>query len=231
MADPAQRPIAQNVLAFVLDQTLRLLHPFIPFITEGIFQNLKTIAPVRGLGTLAAADNTDSIMVAAWPHGLEQFINPDVERKVETLQNVIRGIRDIRNKYNLSPALKLVGSINAPQERIAVLTENLALMSDLAGMEKLAIQSGLTRPANSAAAIVEDLQVYVHDVVDVEAEKVRLQKQKEFIENGIRPLQAKLSNEGFVSRAKPEIVEQSRQKLKDLVDQLAAVEKNLTELG
>jgi valyl-tRNA synthetase len=231
MADPAQRPIAQNVLAFVLDQTLRLLHPFIPFITEGIFQNLKAIAPVRSLGTLAKAVNADSIMVAAWPQGLEPFVNPDVERKVETLQNVIRAIREIRNKYNLSPAIKLVGSINAPQERIAMLTENLALMSDLAGMGTLTIQAGLTRPANSAAAIVEDLQIYVHDVVDVEAEKQRLQKQKEFIENGIRPLQAKLSNEGFVSRAKPDVVEQSQQKLKDLMNQLAAVEKNLAELG
>ncbi len=231
MADPAQRPIAQNVLAFVLDQTLRMLHPFIPFITEGIFQNLKTIAPVRSLGALAKAAEADSIMVAAWPQGLEPLVNADVERKVETLQNVIRAIREIRNKYNLSPAIKLVGSINAPQERIAILTENLALMSDLAGMGTLTILSGLTRPANSAAAIVEDLQVYVHDVVDVEAEKQRLQKQKEFIENGIRPLQAKLSNEGFVSRAKPEIVEQSQQKLKDLMAQLSAVEKNLAELG
>ena len=230
MADPAQRPIAQNVLAFVLDQTLRMLHPFIPFITEGIFQNLNTIAPVRSLGALAKAADADSIMVAAWPQGLEPLVNADVERKVETLQNVIRAIREIRNKYNLSPAIKLVGSINAPQERIAVLTENLALMSDLAGMATLTIQTNLTRPANSAAAIVEDLQVYVHDVVDIEAEKGRLQKQKEFIENGIRPLQAKLSNEGFVSRAKPEVVEQSQQKLKDLMNQLAAVEKNLAEL-
>jgi valyl-tRNA synthetase len=73
--------------------------------------------------------------------------------------------------------------------------------------------------------------VYVYDVVDVDAERERLQKQKEFIENGIKPLQAKLSNESFVSRAKPEIVEQSKQKLKELTDQLEAVNKHLAELG
>jgi valyl-tRNA synthetase len=98
-------------------------------------------------------------------------------------------------------------------------------------MEQLIIEADAAKPANSAAAIVEEMQIYVHDVVDVEAERQRLQKQKEFIENGIRPLQAKLSNDSFVSRAKPEVVEQSRQKLKDLTDQLDAVNKNLDELA
>jgi valyl-tRNA synthetase len=231
MTDAAQRPIAQNVLAFVLDQTLRMLHPFIPFITEGIFQNLNTIAPVRKLKGLVEIANAESIMIAAWPEGLEQFINPDVERKIETIQNVIAAIREIRNKYTIHPAKKLQGAIDAPVQRIAVLNENISLICDQAGMEKLSIATGQEKPANVAAAIVEDLQVYVYDVVDVDAERERLQKQKEFIENGIKPLQAKLSNESFVSRAKPEIVEQSKQKLKELTDQLDAVNKHLAELG
>jgi len=231
MADAAQRPIAQNVLAFVLDQTLRMMHPFIPFITEGIFQNLNTIAPVRKLKGLVEAAGAESIMIAAWPAGLEQFINPDVERKIETIQNVIGAIRDIRNKYTIHPAKKLQGGIDAPAQRIAVLNENISLICDQAGMEKLAIATGLAKSTNAAAAIVEDLQVYVYDVVDADAERERLQKQKEFIENGIKPLQSKLSNESFVSRAKPEIVEQSKQKLKELTDQLEAVNKHLAELG
>ncbi|MHC4927312.1 MAG: hypothetical protein ACYTER_08280, partial [Planctomycetota bacterium] len=74
-------------------------------------------------------------------------------------------------------------------------------------------------------------QVYVHDVIDPEEERKRLQKQKEFVEKGIKPLAGKLSNENFVSRAKPEVVEQSRAKLKELQDQLAAIEKHLAELG
>jgi valyl-tRNA synthetase len=231
MTDTAQRPIAQNVLAFVLDQTLRMLHPFIPFITEGIFQNLNTIAPVRKLKGLVEIANAESIMIAAWPEGLERFINPDVERKIETIQNVIAAIREIRNKYTIHPAKKLQGAIDAPVQRVAVLNENISLICDQAGMEKLTIAAGQEKPANTAAAIVEDLQVYVYDVVDVDAERDRLQKQREFIENGIRPLQSKLSNESFVSRAKPEVVEQSRQKLKELTDQLDAVNKHLAELG
>jgi len=231
MADAAQRPIAQNVLAFALDQTLRMLHPFVPFITEGIFQNLNAIAPVRRLGTLAAAPSAESIMIAPWPAGLDAFIAPDVERQIETLQNCIGAIRDIRNKYNIHPARRLIGTLVAPQGRLGMLRDGSHLICELAGMEQLIIEADAAKPANSAAAIVEEMQIYVHDVVDVEAERQRLQKQKEFIENGIRPLQAKLSNESFVSRAKPEVVEQSRQKLKDLTDQLDAVNKNLAELA
>jgi len=231
MADAAQRPIAQNVLAFALDQTLRMLHPFVPFITEGIFQNLNAIAPVRRLGTLAEAPWAESIMIAPWPAGLDAFIAPDIERQIETLQHCIGAIRDIRNKYNIHPAKRLIGTLVAPQGRLGMLREGSHLICELAGMEKLIIEADAAKPANSAAAIVEEMQIYVHDVVDVEAERLRLQKQKEFIENGIRPLQAKLSNESFISRAKPEIVEQSRQKLKDLTDQLEAVNKHLAELA
>lgn len=231
MADAAQRPIAQNVLAFALDQTLRMLHPFVPFITEGIFQNLNALAPIRRLGTLAQAPSAESIMIAPWPAGLDAFIAPDIERQIETLQNCIGAIRDIRNKYNIHPAKRLIGTLVAPQGRLGMLRDGSHLICELAGMEQLIIEADAAKPANSAAAIVEEMQIYVHDVVDVEAERQRLQKQKEFIENGIRPLQAKLSNDSFVSRAKPEVVEQSRQKLKDLTDQLDAVNKHLAELA
>jgi len=74
------------------------------------------------------------------------------------------------------------------------------------------------------------LQVFVHDVVDIEAEQARLQKQKEYLEKGIEPLRAKLSNEQFLSRAKPEVVEQSRKKLEELSEQLQQVEQLLREL-
>ena len=78
----------------------------------------------------------------------------------------------------------------------------------------------------AAAIIVDEIQIYVHDAVDKEAERKRLEKQKEFIEKGIKPLAGKLGNENFTSRAKPEVVEQSRQKLKELTDQLEAIESS-----
>ncbi len=230
MQDAAQKPIAQNVLAFVLDQVLRLLHPFMPFITEGIYQNLNAVVPRRGLNGIAQPAVGEALMIAPWPERLDEPIDEACEREIDLIQHVIRSIRDVRSQYTIAPSRLLTVSAAAPEAVCAMLAEHSELISQLAGAEALHIAPGLEKPANAAAAIVEDVQIYVHDVIDPEAERQRLQKQKDFIEKGLRPLQAKLNNENFVSRAKPEVVAQSRQKLKELTDQLEAVEKHLAEL-
>ena len=105
MQDNQQRPVAQNVLAFVLDQTLRLLHPFVPFITEGIFQNLNKIAPTRKLKGLVKAKESKALVVAQWPMNLDftnhEEYNQDVY--ITLAQSIIRDIRNIRNQYNIPP--------------------------------------------------------------------------------------------------------------------------------
>ena len=75
MQDSEQKPIAQNVLAFVLDQTLRLLHPFVPFISEGIFQKLNELAPARILNGLTQAEQAEALVIARWPHSLDNFLD------------------------------------------------------------------------------------------------------------------------------------------------------------
>jgi valyl-tRNA synthetase len=231
MQDAEQKPIAQNVLAFVLDQILRLLHPFVPFITEGIFQNLNSIAPRRGLKGLMPLKPADSIMIAPWPEYVESWVDAETEQQIELVQNVVRAIRDIRSRYTIPPAKPLDCSAAAPAAVCNILLENAALIQELANVETFNAAASLEKPNNAAAAIVEDIQLFVHDVIDPEAERQRLQKQKEFIKKGIAPLAAKLNNENFTSRAKPEVIKQSRQKLKELTDQLAAIEKHLAELG
>jgi valyl-tRNA synthetase len=224
------RDTAQKVLAFVLDQILRLLHPFVPFITEGIFQNLNSIAPRRGLNGLRELTSADSIMIAPWPEPLDPWMDESCEKQIELIQNVIRSIRDIRSQYNIAPSQSLTASLSAPASVSELLTAQSALIKQLAGLEDVHIAADLEKPANAAAAIVEEVRLYVHDVIDPQAERQRLQKQKEFIENGLRPLQAKLGNENFLTRAKPEVVEQTRRKLAELSEQLEAVSKHLAEL-
>ena len=230
MQDASQRPISQNVLAFVLDQTLRLLHPFVPFITEGIFQNLNSIAPSRGLKGIMPLASADSIMVAAWPECVDMLIDSETEQQIDIVQNVIRSIREVRSQYNIAPSKKVAASASASEAMCQLLGGHAALIRQIAGVEPLDIAVDLEKPENAAAVVAGDVQVYVHDVVDPDEERKRLQKQKEFVEKGIKPLAAKLGNENFTSRAKPEVVEQSRQKLKELQDQLAAIEKHLAEL-
>jgi len=225
-----QKPVAQNILAFVLDQTLRLLHPFVPFITEGIFQKLDETAPNRGLKDIAEIKKADALAVAQWPQKIDFLKDNDAEKQIETIQTVIRAIRDLRSKYNKQPGEKLTASINSPLEVTDILNANKDLICQLAGLKEFAAADTTKKPDNSVTAIVEQMQVYLHNAVDVNAEKQRLEKQRQQIENAKKTIEAKLNNENFTRRAKPEIVEQTRQKLVELTEQLKTVEKYLAEL-
>jgi len=230
MRDDEQRPNAQNVLAFVLDVTLRLLHPFIPFITEGIFQKLNEISSVRQLRGLAGAKEANALIIAAWPDGLGSCVAQDIEEKIATIQNVIRPIRDTRSKYNIAPSKKLRVSVDSGPGLAETLNENADLICSLAVLDEFTSAGGIDKPANSAVSVAGDMQIYVHDVIDPEAERDRLGKQKQLLEKAIGPLRAKLNNENFINRAKPAVVQQARDKLHELTTQAQAVEKHLSEL-
>jgi valyl-tRNA synthetase len=231
MKDDEQKGIAQNVLAFVLDEILRLLHPFVPFITEGIFQRLNEIAPVRKLKGLAEAKEAKALIVAQWPDGKGLKIDDDVERDIAIVQEVIRSIREVRNQYNISPGQKLSASAGGSAESTGVLSDNAGLVCRLANLEEFSAAADIEKPKTAAAAIAGDVQVYVHDVIDPQAERGRLEKQKEQIEKGLKGVQGKLGNESFVNRAKPKVVAQAKERLKELSEQLENVNKHLSQLG
>jgi valyl-tRNA synthetase len=230
MGDEARRRTAQCVLAFVLEQSLRLLHPFVPFITEGIYQSLRQMISPRGLKGICMLDDAPSLMTARWPEPMPSLLDKEAEERMEKVQGLTRAIREIRNQYNIQPARKLTVSICASENEASALREDAGLIEDLAGVESLQIGPELTKPKHAAAALAGDLRVFVHEVVDVEAERVRLLKQKEYLEKGIAPLRAKLNQEQFLQRAKPEVVEQSRKKMAELTEQLEQVERLLAEL-
>ncbi len=230
MRDDMQRPVAQNVLAFVLDRTLRLLHPFVPFITEGIFQKLNELVPVRRLQGIAEPKDSEALSVAEWPAGLEGLVDPDAEEQIRIVQEIVRAIRDIRNKYNKAPNEKMTASAAAPARRAEILNGAGDLICPLAGLTSFTAATDAEKPNNAAAAIVEEAQVYLHDVIDPQAERARLDKQKQDIEQALTGVENKLANENFVTRAKPEVVAQAREKSRQLQEQLQAVETLLTEL-
>jgi valyl-tRNA synthetase len=230
MQDAGRRPIAQNALAFVLDQVLRLLHPFVPFITEGIFQKLNEIAPLRGLKGIVELKSAKALVIAGWPQRIESLIDDEAERRIEDIQTVIRAIRDIRSKYNRSPGEKLIASVNAPDSISNVLNANSGLICQLAGLREFSASPAAKKPQTAAAAIAEQMQIYLHEAIDVMAEKKRLAKQKEQVEQTKKSIEAKLANENFINRAKPEVVAQTKEKLVEYTEQLKAIEKHLAEL-
>ncbi len=230
MQQDEQKPITQNVLAFVLDQTLRLLHPFIPFITEGIFQRLNQVTPSRGLAGIVDAKKSDALVVADWPGRIDGLKDADAEKEIAIVQAVIRIVRDIRNDRNTGPKELLVVSAKARQEDVDILSRNAKLIERLAGAKEFNAGVKTAKPANAAVGIAESTEVYVHNAIDVEAERQRLEKQKDKVEKAKVAAEAKLNNENFVNKAKPEVVAQARDKLAELSKQLQAIEKHLTEL-
>jgi valyl-tRNA synthetase len=230
MQQDEQKPITQNVLAFALDQTLRLLHPFIPFITEGVFQRLNQVAPVRGLAGIADAKNSDALVVADWPERIDGLRNAAAEKEIAIVQAVIRTVRDIRNDRNIGPKELLVVSAKARQEDVDILSRNAKLIERLAGAKEFNAGIKTAKPANAAVGIAESTEVYVHNAIDVEAERQRLEKQKDKVEKARAAAEAKLNNENFLNKAKPEVVAQAKDKLAELSKQLQTIEKHLTEL-
>jgi len=230
MLDEQEKPIAQNVLAFVLDQILRLLHPFIPFITEGIFQKLNEIAPTRQLKGLIEAKGSPALVVAEWPRKIDSLCQLEAEKQIDVVQAVIRAIRDIRNNRNIPPKEPLVVSARSQQEIADILNSHAELIRQLAGVREFQAGTDLEKPANAAVAIADVTEVYVHDAIDLEAERERFQKQKQQIEKAKQSVEAKLANENFVTKAKPEVVAQAREKLIQFTEQLETVEKHLSEL-
>jgi valyl-tRNA synthetase len=230
MQDEEQKSIAQNVLAFVLDQILRLLHPFIPFITEGIFQKLNEIAPVRKLEGLAEAGQAKALVVAEWPDSLGSLQDEDAEKRISMDQSVVRATRDIRNKYNIPSSIILGTSARAPAERADELNKDAEWISYLARIKQFAAGPEIVKPKSAATAIVNDIQIYVHDVIDVEAERKRLGKKKQQVEKAKKATEAKLANKDFVNKAKPEVVARAKEKLAELSEQLEVVEKHFSEL-
>ena len=230
MQNEQTKPIAQNVLAFALDQVLRLLHPFVPFITEGIFQKLNEVAPVRGLDRLAEAKSSESLVIAEWPRGIDSLREPDAEEQIEIVQEVVRTIREIRNNRNIPPKVSLVVSVRTRQEIADILNSSAELIAQSAGVKNIRAGADIAKPANAAVAVTDSAEVYVHDAVDSEAERLRFEKQKQQIEKAKSGIEAKLANENFVTRAKPQVVAQAKDKLTQLTEQLKTVDRHLSEL-
>lgn len=221
---------AQNILAFTLDSVLRLLHPFMPFISETIYQSLRELTGDIKLDGIVQAEKADALVIAMWPQLSKDLINNDVEKDVELIQEVIRSIRDVRSQYNIPPSKKLAAMATGPQDMCEKLKDHSDMLVALGNLESFNAATNIEKPQNASASIVDELSIFVDNVIDPDEERKRLEKQKENIEKQLKGVTGKLNNENFVSRAKPQVVQQARDKHTELTEQLDAVNKHLAKL-
>jgi valyl-tRNA synthetase len=165
--------------------------------------------------------------VEGWP----ALDAPEVESVFDDLQNATRAVRDIRAKQGVSPRDEVDVVVKVPADRVSSMEHESRILVDQARIGKLRIDPDAARPDNAATTIVGDMEIFVLDVVDTEAERARLAKEMERLDTQIAAVNAKLSNEKFVQRAKPEVVERERERLVELRTNRDAVARAIEHFG
>jgi len=228
-ADPASRATAQQVLAAVLDQTLRLLHPFVPFLTETLWTRLNELAPARGMATEFAPG--EQLVHAQWPTSNVAWHAPGVEREIAAMQQWCVAIRETRARYQVPPRDRLAARMQADGEAAAMLQATAPLLAHMAGLSEIDIAADVQRTADSATVVLGAAKCYLLGVVDLAKEQAKLQKEAEKLRSQIGNIEKKLGNEGFVAKAPPAVIDKERTNLASLQAQLAGVEQSLQQLG
>jgi valyl-tRNA synthetase len=221
--DLASKRTAQQVLATVLETILRLLHPWMPHVTEEVWQ------------LLTQANQTTSISVQPYPTPDPSWVNPQLEREFGLVTQLITSLRNLRAEAGLKPHQTITALLvteNPEEQRI--LTAAQAYIRELAKVESLEIAGSLaTEPKQVAAAVVGTVQVLVPlaGLVDVEALRAKLQKDLAKLEKEAQGIRTRLENPNFLSRANSDVVQASREQLAELEAQRQLLQARLEKLG
>jgi valyl-tRNA synthetase len=229
LRDTARAPLARQVLAVTIDQVLRLLHSFVPYLTEALWEPLNVQAPVRGIDAPLPA--SELLIRAAWPTAHHAWRDTALEAQMTFLQEVVRAIRDLRSKYTISPHARVPVRMRAAGEAAATLRAWTDLLTTMAGLESVEITPDMQRSSDAATAVVGQVEVYIPGVIDVDKERVRLTRQREQLLGRLEGSRRKLANADFLRKASPEVVQKERDRLVECASQIENVEATLAALG
>ncbi|MBB6448342.1 valyl-tRNA synthetase [Geomicrobium halophilum] len=217
--DKKEKQTAQSVLSYVLDETLRLLHPFMPFLSEEIWQYL----PHEG----------ETITLASWPKVDESLSDDEALKDMEMYQSVIRTVRNTRAEMDVAPKkeipLHVKPTSKDAEERIK---RGKQYIERFCNPEPLVIDPQLEVPEQAVSHVLSGVELYIPltGLIDVNAEITRLQAEKEKMDEEIKRVEQKLANEGFVNNAPQAVVESERAKQADYTEKRSAIVKRMSEL-
>lgn len=221
--DAGVKDRAISLLIQILEESLRLLHPFLPFITEEIYQKLP-------------AEIRHEFLITA-PYPCEEAVreNPQVEEHFNALQDVIRSIRTIRSEFTIPPEKKIRAAVcmNSDFAAAEYIRESYDLIFSLIGGEELQILEDKPDTAGAVPAAGKGYEafVYVSELIDVEKEKAKLEKERGNLQKLLIGTEKKLQNRGFMDNAPEDVIEKEREKLTEFQERITKVERYLKELG
>jgi len=217
-ADVRAQATARRVLVYVLDRTLRLLHPFMPFVTEATWQHLP--------------HSDDSLMIATWPSAGD--LDEGAEGAMQLVMDTVRAIRNARAEYDVQPARRIVARITAG-DKFDLFSSQREILVELARLDPDNLRISRTlleEPEQALTLVVGGVEIYLPlaGMVNLDAERARLGKELERIEDGIARSQKLLSNEGFTAKAPTEVVDKEQEKLTSLQEQAERLRERLAAL-
>ena len=222
--DSADRLACQRNLMFVLDQAIRLLHPIMPFVTEEIFQDLPF-----------GRASEPYLIGAAWPdaNALKQYVDDESERAIDLVCDTISAVRSTRARYRISPKQALDVVVKAQKNDADLLDAQRSLVQNMANTASLTIAADAVKPDASTVVLGNGIEVFIvlAGLVDFDAERARLAKEREKLEKDEQKLAKKLSNQGFLAKAAPEIIQKDRDKHEELAGKIARIDEQLAELS
>ncbi|URZ87814.1 valine--tRNA ligase [Floricoccus penangensis] len=217
--DETEKEVTRSVLTHVLDQILRLLHPIMPFVTEEIFENIP--------------HTEETLVTAKYPQVRPEFDDAQAAQGVEVLKEVIRSVRNSRAEVNVAPskAITILIKTKTPEiEEFFKANENY--LRRFTNPEVLEISSDVDAPAQAMSAVITDAEIYLPlaDLINVEDEIARLNKELAKWQKELDMVGKKLANEKFVANAKPEVVEKEKEKQADYQEKFNATKERIEQL-
>ena len=212
--EPTRRQAAQKTLFMVITNSIKILHPFMPFVTEEIWQTLTK--------------DEGSIMVSTFPVEDEDLRDEEAEKKMELIMSVIGSIRNIRGVMHIPPSRKLKVLLSISDEGlIPEIADGKDYICDLANLEELSIRGRVEEPDGVATGVVCPINIFVflEGIIDVKVEKARLEKELTKIEKDINFLSRKLDNSDFMEKASKEIIEKEQSRFEESKDKRVILEE------
>ena len=217
--EQSQRRAAQHTLFTVLKTSLKLLHPFMPFVTEEIWQTM-------------VKDGT-SIIVSEYPVTDNSFQDVQAEKQMRAIMDVVTSVRNIRGEMGIAPSKKLKVMVSSSdKEAIATITMGEAYILNLANLERLNSVDVAEEPKNAATGIIGSIRVFVllEGALDIAGEKARLEKEMAKIEKDIGFISKKLDNHEFMAKASKAVIEKEEEKFRAVKERHVALETALSRL-
>ncbi len=204
------------VLKHVLETSLKLMHPFMPFVTEAVWSDL----------------NSTLLITESWPELNKKFNFESESEELEMIIEVVTAIRSLRAESKVD-ATKKIHAIIYAHEDLKLIEEKSEIIKRLANLGNLEISKDGEKIDKAISTFVKDIEIYLPlaDLIDFEVEKIRIQKEIENLENFLKTIQTKLNNPGFVKNAKPEVIEQERNKEREATQKLKKLSEQLKDIA